>query len=93
MSEKPTYDELLEIAQAAVKFHRSLMSDWAAPRQESGKTLKLSDALERAYMPHWPDISRTLGGTRQHQGRADVQPEERRLLRHIPRNAPADART
>lgn len=53
----PTYDELLKIAQAAVSFHKSLMSDWAAPRQESRKTLKLSDALEAAYMPHWPEIS------------------------------------
>lgn len=54
----PTYDELLKIAQTAVEFHMSLMSDWAAPRQESRKTLKLSDALEAAYMPHWPEISR-----------------------------------
>jgi hypothetical protein len=54
-SEKqPTYDELMEIAKAAIRFHQSLMSDWAAPRPESDKTMKLSDALEKAYFPHFP---------------------------------------
>lgn len=51
---KPTYDDLMEIAKAAIAFHQSLMADWAVPRGETEKTLKLSDALERAYFAHYP---------------------------------------
>lgn len=50
-TEKPTYEQLEAIARAAVGFHRSLMSDWAAPRPESKATLAKSDALEQAYLP------------------------------------------
>lgn len=50
----PSYAVLKNIANAAIDFHRSLMSDWAVPRPESEKTLRLGDALSDAYMPHWP---------------------------------------
>lgn len=59
---KPTYDELEAIAKAAVRFHRSLMSDWAAPRPERPSTQKQSDQLEAAYLPFAAELTTDNSG-------------------------------
>lgn len=62
---------------AGIEFHQSLMSDWAAPRRETPRTMRESDKFRDAYMPLWPEV---MSSTTQSRAPVAADSEELRAV-------------